>query len=168
MRDSLGAEDTPVASYRDCGVFSSGKSSVINALLGEPVLSTGDVPVTAKLTEVTWGETPAVQLVHADGSIQELAIESLASISDQRHLRSGSELAASVRIQYPAPFLKDVVLIDTPGLNSGYSLHDLTTQEVLSRADVVLWGLTQPSSVRILKVCALRLSLVMLAGRLAC
>ncbi|MBK7975247.1 MAG: dynamin family protein [Deltaproteobacteria bacterium] len=38
------------------GEYNSGKSSLINALLGEPILATGVVPTTDKITLVCHGE----------------------------------------------------------------------------------------------------------------
>lgn len=48
-----------------CGLFSAGKSSLINALTGDAALATGAVPTTAVVEEVVW-ETPGGALVLMD------------------------------------------------------------------------------------------------------
>jgi GTP-binding protein EngB required for normal cell division len=45
------------------GEFNSGKSALINALLGERILREGVTPTTARVTLVRWGEKPGEQIV---------------------------------------------------------------------------------------------------------
>src|SRR3970040_1821559 len=47
------------------GEFNSGKSALVNALLGEKVLAEGATPTTSQVTLVKWGEQAAEQIVDA-------------------------------------------------------------------------------------------------------
>lgn len=51
------------------GEFSTGKSTFINTLLGADVLTTAQIPTTAVISLLSYGETPAVKLHHQDGSV---------------------------------------------------------------------------------------------------
>ena len=55
VRDALFHADHPYLVVF-VGPFSSGKSSLINALLGDAVLPVGPVPTTDKITILRWGE----------------------------------------------------------------------------------------------------------------
>lgn len=91
------------------GPFSSGKSSVINALLGEIVLEVGPVPTTDHIAILRYGPT-----------IQKTRVGDVSTIF------------------YPAELLERLSLVDTPGLESVFREHDDLTQRFLHRADIVL------------------------------
>lgn len=91
------------------GPFSSGKSSVINALLGDALLEVGPVPTTDHIGILRYG--PSVQKTRA-GDIS--------------------------TIFYPAELLERLSLVDTPGLESIFKEHDDLTQRFLHRADIVV------------------------------
>lgn len=91
------------------GPFSSGKSNIINALLGEMVMEVGPVPTTDRIAILRYG-------------------------ADVQRSRSG-ELET---VFYPSPLLKNLSLVDTPGLESVFRTHEEITRRFLHRADVVL------------------------------
>jgi|GEM_PF-4189798 len=144
------------------GVFSSGKSSLINALLGEDdesFLPVGNLPVTAALIELCHGPEITVTRLREDGERENLTLQAFRKLSDQTALENktsseGDEVedfAATTErliITHPSPLLKQMTLYDTPGFNSGYELHEMVTENVISTADVVLWvfNATKPGS----------------------
>jgi len=93
------------------GEFNSGKSALINALLGEYVLEEGVTPTTARVTLVRWGETLSEQIVNEDFAI----------------------------VTYPLELLKELNLIDSPGTNAIIRRHELLTTEYVPRSDLVLF-----------------------------
>lgn len=133
------------------GCFSSGKSTLLNALLGQPVLPVKVNPCTAILTELVYGETPSVE-VRFRGE-RESEVLSPEAFLDRYQLRTASEdlAGAEVRdrfgevdravVRWPLPLLEDgVVLLDTPGLDD----DEARTQRTLSslpEADAVIFVL---------------------------
>ncbi len=93
------------------GEFNSGKSALINALLGEYVLEEGVTPTTARVTLVRWGEALSEQIVNEDFAI----------------------------VTYPLELLKELNLIDSPGTNAIIRRHELLTTEYVPRSDLVLF-----------------------------
>jgi small GTP-binding protein len=91
------------------GPFGSGKSSIINALLGEEVMEVGPIPTTDHIVILRHG--PDVQRTRS-GDIE--------------------------TIFHPSPMLENLSLVDTPGLESVFRTHDQVTRRFLHRADVVL------------------------------
>ena len=89
------------------GAFNTGKSSLINALLGDPVLGVGATPTTDRIVIVRHGDS--VQRTVGD----------------------------SDTIFHPAPLLETASLVDTPGVDSVFTGHDDTTRRFLHRADMV-------------------------------
>ncbi len=110
VRDALFHADHPYLMVL-VGPFSSGKSSIINALLGdENLLRIGPTPTTDRIHILRWGE--------------ESQHTGTAGLTDT--------------VFYPAPLLRRVSLVDTPGLESIFKQHEDTTRTFLHRADVVL------------------------------
>ncbi|WP_119072375.1 dynamin family protein [Aggregatilinea lenta] len=91
------------------GPFSSGKSSIINALLGEQVMDVGPVPTTDHIAILRHGP-------------------------DVQRSRSGDVET----VFHPNPLLENLSLVDTPGLESIFRSHEEITRRFLHRADVVL------------------------------
>ncbi|MEO8398007.1 MAG: dynamin family protein, partial [Chloroflexota bacterium] len=92
------------------GPFSAGKSSLINALMGEhDLLSIGPTPTTDRISILRWGE----------------------EISRNR----SGEVDT---VFYPSPLLQKVSFVDTPGLESVFQKHEEITRRFLHRSDTVL------------------------------
>lgn len=133
------------------GNFSSGKSTLLNALLGQPVLPVKVNPCTAILTELVHGETPAVQVHFADDRPVEALTPDAFLERYQLRTASAEEAGSEVEdrfgaidravVRWPLPLLRDgVVLLDTPGLDD----DDQRTQRTLRslpEADAVIFVL---------------------------
>ncbi len=133
------------------GEFKRGKSSFLNALVGQGVLPTGVVPVTTVITQLVHGE-PAVTIRFLDGSERCLtAGEDLADyVSEARNPANVLQVAeAEVRLRSPllAPGL---VLVDTPGTGSIHRHNDEVAEKMLLEADgaVVVLSADSPLSER--------------------
>lgn len=100
------------------GEFNSGKSSVINALLGEKYLTDGVVPTTNEITFLRYSGTD-VERQHCE-----------------RH--PDGEYTCYL----PAPILKEMTVVDTPGTNVILQRQQRLTEEFLPRADLVLFVLS--------------------------
>jgi small GTP-binding protein len=108
VRDALFHADNPFLIVF-VGPFSSGKSSLINALLGEAILSVGPVPTTDRITILRYGDSA-------------------------QKVRGGD----FDTLFHPSELLKKVSFVDTPGLESIFQKHEEATRKFLHRADVVL------------------------------
>jgi small GTP-binding protein len=93
------------------GEFNAGKSAFINALAGAPVMPEGVLPTTAVINLLRRGDAPAERVL-PDGIIERT---------------------------WPAPFLDDITVVDTPGTNAIIREHEALTRRFVPRADLVLF-----------------------------
>ncbi len=99
------------------GEFSSGKSTLINAMLGHEVLPNWTTECTAAITQVGFGEQPAMVVHQADGMQVEQPLAALKEMATTRN-KSFDDIAY-IEVRYPAELLKNgLIVVDTPGLNS--------------------------------------------------
>lgn len=114
------------------GQFKSGKSSLINSLLGETMLPVGVVPVTAIVTRIRYGILPKLIIRFTDGKELETTLDELPDyVTEKLNPENIKEVAQAI-VEHPAlePF-KKINLVDTPGLGSFYRNNDQTTLDWL-------------------------------------
>jgi tetratricopeptide (TPR) repeat protein len=120
------------------GEFNSGKSTFVNALIGETIAPMGVTPTTATINLLQYGQRKKVRVVWRDDREELVDWDALASyLAGLSH-----DQAAAVRwveLLYPAEELLRVNVVDTPGLNSMIPQHERTAREMLRHADVVIW-----------------------------
>ena len=93
------------------GEFNSGKSTFINALLGAEVLPEGVTPTTATINLLRYGDTVTEH-------------QSADFVTDRT---------------YPAEFLREISIVDTPGTNAIIRRHEELTRTFVPRSDMVLF-----------------------------
>jgi len=126
------------------GQFKRGKSTLVNALLGEPLLPASVLPVTAIPTYLRAASHRAVLVSYLDDrpvtrhdgltatSMQELLV-GLVTEEGNPHNKLG---ISSVELEHPAEFLRrGAVLIDTPGIGSTLSHNTEATLRFLPHCD---------------------------------
>lgn len=139
------------------GIFSTGKSSMINALIGEKLLPSGLLPETGVLTELHYGDMKRITVYPKPGKYTsdapfELEETTTAEIKkyvslNTRARRSGEQKQPEspfekMVIEWPLPILKEgIVLVDTVGLDDPYGNGEIT-QRYLSQADAILYLLS--------------------------
>jgi GTPase SAR1 family protein len=131
------------------GQFKRGKSSVINALLGTPLLPVGVIPLTSVVTEIRYGLESSAEVVFESGERRAVALDALAEYATETHNPRNVKGVREVLIQYPSRWLESGVrLIDTPGIGSVYEHNTDVTQRYLPQADAVLFvgSVDQPMS----------------------
>ena len=93
------------------GEFNSGKSAVINALLGQNVLEEGVVPTTTQIYQIRHGKK-SEKIVLGDGQTV---------------------------VTFPIEFLSEMTIVDTPGTNAVIRKHEAITTYFIPRSDLVLF-----------------------------
>lgn len=93
------------------GEFNAGKSACINALLRSEVLEEGVVPTTHQVTVVRYGQQ------NVQHQVEQNVLE----------------------IENSAEFLRDISIVDTPGVNAVLREHERLTDEFVPRSDLILF-----------------------------
>jgi ribosome biogenesis GTPase A len=130
------------------GQFKRGKSTLLNALTGEPVLPVGVVPLTAAPTFIQFGVAPKISVRYRDGrppeeftgtSAAERCVY-LARFVTEKGNPQNKRAIAEVQVDLPVPILAGgVVLIDTPGIGSTYRHNTTATLDFLQQCDAALF-----------------------------
>lgn len=119
------------------GRVSTGKSSLLNRLLGSDVLPVGVTPITAVPTRIAFGREPRLRVWFADAPSRELGISALAEYASERENPANVKRVLRLIVELPAPFLESgVTLVDTPGLGSLATSGAAETLAYLPHCDV--------------------------------
>lgn len=119
------------------GRVSTGKSSLLNRLLGRDVLPVGVTPITAVPTRITFGREPRLRVWFADAPSRELDVSAVAAYASERENPANAKRVLRLVIELPAAFLESgVTLVDTPGLGSLATAGAAETLAYLPHCDV--------------------------------
>lgn len=120
------------------GEFKRGKSTLINALIGEEVVPTGVLPVTAVATELRHGDPGAVA-EFLDGHREPTDRVRVADLVTEAGNPGNQRRVARVEIRGRWPLLEaGVVLVDTPGIGSVHIHNTEAARAALLDADGAL------------------------------
>lgn len=131
------------------GEFKRGKTSFVNALLGEELLPVGVVPLTSIVTLLAYGERLAVEVRYESGASETVGRERLPEFVTEAGNPHNAKRVREVAVQLPSLWLKrGVRLADTPGIGSAYRHNTDVAKRFLPKADAVLFVLSaeQPAS----------------------
>ncbi|HZJ71882.1 MAG TPA: dynamin family protein, partial [Planctomycetota bacterium] len=120
------------------GEFSSGKSTFVNAFIGEDVAPTGVTPTTATINVVKYGRERGGRILYRDGRAESLTWADLFERLPRLDADTAREISL-VEILLPLEALARIHLVDTPGLNSILPEHEQVARGFISRADAVVW-----------------------------
>ena len=120
------------------GEFNHGKSTFVNALLGNDILPTGITPTTASINHVVWAQAPTARVVLTTGETKPLDPNQLKEWVTVAGGHAGE--VAYVELGYPSELLQNhVVLVDTPGVNDLNEQRAEVTYGYVPRADAVVF-----------------------------
>ena len=102
------------------GRVSAGKSSLLNAILGEEILPVGVTPITAVPTRIRFGETPLLTVWFAEKRLPEaLKIGRLAEVASEKGNPQNKKRVTRIVVDLPSARLRrGTTFVDTPGLGS--------------------------------------------------
>jgi Predicted GTPases len=121
------------------GRVSSGKSSLLNRLLGFDLLPVGINPITAVPTRLQYG--PAVRAIvsFGTGTSNEVSIQEFAKLVSERENPGNQKNVTRAMIEVPSNRLSEgIVLVDTPGLGSLAKRGAAETLAYLPSCDLAL------------------------------
>lgn len=122
------------------GQFKRGKSSVLNALVGDSVLPTGVVPVTTVPTIVRHGSHTAARVrFEAAAGWNDIPVNTVDEyVSEDKNPENAKHVAA-LEIFVPSPLLATgMCFVDTPGLGSVFTGNTAATQAFIPHIDAAL------------------------------
>jgi hypothetical protein len=121
------------------GQFKRGKSTLINALIGAPVLPTGYIPVTAVPTVVRFGERLHARIRTRDGSWSEISLSDLNQYVTEELNPENKKGIQGAEVFVPSPLLSSgMCFVDTPGLGSVFTGNSAATQAFVPHIDAAL------------------------------
>lgn len=125
------------------GAFKRGKSTLINALLGEAVLPTAVVPLTSVVTILGYGEKLDIEVLFQNGQRRRITQPELAEYITEKGNPRNQKHVREVEISYPSEYLRDGVrIIDTPGVGSVYSHNTEVAYNYLPQVDAAVFVVT--------------------------
>jgi len=127
------------------GGFSSGKSSIVNSILGEDLLPVDVTPTTAIPTYISYGPRKKFKFVDREERQREISEEVFKMLSKATKMRESALLRLLFSyikycvMEFPLDVLEDISLLDTPGYNS-VDIEDIRkAKEVVKESNVIVW-----------------------------
>src|SRR5271167_1341605 len=120
------------------GQFKRGKSTLLDAFVGEPILPTGVVPVTTVPTVLRYGDTRTARvLIHTRWHV--IRTEDLPQYVSEELNPENSKQVAGVEVFLSSPLLAGgMCLVDTPGIGSVFSGNTETTKDFIPQIDAAI------------------------------
>ncbi|MFZ0037259.1 MAG: dynamin family protein [Candidatus Acidiferrales bacterium] len=119
------------------GRVSSGKSSLLNAMLGSSVLPVGVTPVTSVPTHIQYGEVARVVVSFAEAPITVVGIEKLADFAAEQQNPGNAKRVTKIVVALPSDRLRNgVSFVDTPGVGSLATRGTSETLAYLPKCDL--------------------------------
>ncbi len=121
------------------GQFKRGKSTLLNALVGESILPTGVVPVTTAVTVLRHGPRRAARVRLREGDWRDIDPADVSAYVTEAENRENRKGVEAVEVFVPSPILASgMCLVDTPGLGSVFSDSTRITRDFVPHIDAAL------------------------------
>jgi GTP-binding protein EngB required for normal cell division len=131
------------------GQSKRGKSTLLNALIGESVLPAGVIPVTTVPTVLRFGRSIAARVRFDGTGWTDIGINAVKELVSEETNPENVKRVSGVEIFAPSPLLKSgMCLVDTPGLGSVFAGNARETHAFLPHIDaaIVVLGSDPPLS----------------------
>jgi GTP-binding protein EngB required for normal cell division len=134
--DRLSSDRLEIAVF---GQVSSGKSSLLNYIIGTRALPVGVNPITAVPTRIVYGSVPRLVASFADRRQSVLEADQIAEYATEQGNPANRKGVVRLTLEYPSPRLRDgIVFVDTPGLGSLATAGAEETRSYLPRCDLAV------------------------------
>lgn len=120
------------------GDFKRGKSTIINAILGKSIAPVNVAPETFTINSISYGENPSAEAVLKNGQRITLTADDLVRERLEKLMRAFPDTLEYIDIRDNAEILKEIRIVDTPGL-SDLDCLDKQVQDYLVNADAVIY-----------------------------
>lgn len=120
------------------GDFKRGKSTIINAILGKSIAPVNVAPETFTINSISYGEIPKAEAVLKNGQRISLTPDDLVRDKLEKLMRAFPDTLDYIDIRDNAELLKEIRIVDTPGL-SDLDCLDKQVQDYLVNADAVIY-----------------------------
>jgi ribosome biogenesis GTPase A len=121
------------------GQFKRGKSTLINALIGQPILPTGFIPVTAVPTVIRFGERTKARIRTREGTWEDILISDLKQyVTEELNPENQKGVQGSEVFVLSPLLLSGMCIVDTPGLGSVFTGNTAATQAFIPHIDAAL------------------------------
>jgi hypothetical protein len=126
--------------YVTCiGQFKRGKSTLLNALVGDAVLPAGVIPVTAAITILRFGEKKSARVELEGGRRLSIDPGEIISFVAEEKNPDNEKGVLAVEVFLPSPLLASgMCLVDTPGLGSVHAANTAATRAFVPHIDAAL------------------------------
>ncbi len=121
-----------------CGEFKRGKSSLINAILGEDVVTTNITTETITVNKISYGAHKN-EIILQGGKRLVLSDDELKCDNLKNILADLPKDSIQLELKRPLEILKDVTIIDTPGLGDAMKDFEEDVRMALAQADAVIY-----------------------------
>lgn len=123
-----------------CGEYNSGKSTFINAIIGENVLPTGKIPTTCVPCLLRYSSQKLLVVHYTNIELCSYHdISEINKILNQRTISENKVAVSYIELLLPNKTLENIILIDLPGLNSLFFRHEELSKNFLEYVDEVWW-----------------------------
>ncbi len=121
------------------GQFKRGKSMLMNALLGEPVMPVGVTPVTSAVVIVRHGSERSARVELRSGEWQTVAVPEIARFVTEEQNPSNRLGVRRVEVRLPSQSLANgMCFVDTPGIGSVFEANTAETRSFVPQVDVAV------------------------------
>ena len=134
------------------GQFKRGKSTLVNAILGEELLPVGIIPVTAAVTKVMYGEREA-SVTFLNGVVKKIPFDEIRTYINEQENSNNMLNVDFISVKIPYEFLKDgVTFVDTPGVGSVHQNNSDAAYSFVKKSDAVIFMLSVDSPVNQIEI----------------
>ena len=123
------------------GELKAGKSTLINSLIGKKVSYTNVVEATATIQEVAYSNEERIIIEYKSNDNKQLnSLEELDELMDlNRNNQDFFQEIIKIRVNTNIERLKEITIVDTPGLNTITTENAQRTDNYIANSDVILW-----------------------------